>query len=147
MSRDISPYGLRMPADLKAALERTSSDEKRSLNAEIVTRLQQTLERDRQHSAINADDPLANIFLSAEAISAALNVIMKSVLLSKAEKGELSVADNKVNYSAGDKKGEIPKSYANAVQVLSKAEQEIIDRIRTMPDEERKGVYRLLNIK
>jgi hypothetical protein len=39
MSRDINPFGLRMPADLRARVEAAAEKAGRSLNAEIVTRL------------------------------------------------------------------------------------------------------------
>lgn len=40
MSRDISPFGLRMPSELKKAIEDSASHNRRSLNAEIVDRLE-----------------------------------------------------------------------------------------------------------
>lgn len=40
MSRDINPFGLRMPVDLRSALEAAAKEGGRSLNAEIVWRLQ-----------------------------------------------------------------------------------------------------------
>lgn len=43
MSRDIAPFGLRMRAELKDQLEHCSKENKRSLNAEIVSRLEGTL--------------------------------------------------------------------------------------------------------
>lgn len=43
MSRDISPFGVRMPSDLKSALEKESHAKKRSLNSEIVSRLEKSL--------------------------------------------------------------------------------------------------------
>lgn len=42
MSREINPFGLRMPADLKAQLEDAAHNSRRSLNAEIVARLQES---------------------------------------------------------------------------------------------------------
>lgn len=42
MSREINPFGLRMPAELKARLEDAAHDNRRSLNAEIVARLQES---------------------------------------------------------------------------------------------------------
>ena len=40
MSRDIAPFGLRMPAELKAKLEKMATKNRRSLNAEIVVLLE-----------------------------------------------------------------------------------------------------------
>lgn len=43
MSREINPYGLRMPPTLRHALEKAAKESRRSLNAEIVARLEQSL--------------------------------------------------------------------------------------------------------
>lgn len=43
--RDIAPFGVRMPADLKGTLEREAKINNRSLNSEIVERLQRSLGR------------------------------------------------------------------------------------------------------
>lgn len=44
MSRDIPPYGLRMPVELKELLTREAKINGRSLNSEIVERLKKSLE-------------------------------------------------------------------------------------------------------
>jgi hypothetical protein len=42
--RDIAPFGVRMPSDLKETLEREAKINNRSLNSEIVGRLRKSLE-------------------------------------------------------------------------------------------------------
>ena len=44
----ISPYPLRMPEELRVALESEAKEMGRSLHAEIVARLERTLREDRQ---------------------------------------------------------------------------------------------------
>lgn len=44
MSRDISPFGVRIPADLKARIEESAAKNKRSINAEVVMRLGESFE-------------------------------------------------------------------------------------------------------
>lgn len=44
MSRDIAPFGLRMPAKLKAAIEAWAAKHSRSINSEIVGRLVDSLD-------------------------------------------------------------------------------------------------------
>jgi hypothetical protein len=39
MTRDIAPFGVRMPPDLKRRVETAANNSGRSINAEIVTRL------------------------------------------------------------------------------------------------------------
>lgn len=49
MSREIPPYGLRMPAELRSQLERAAELAGRSLNAEINARLLSTLDEAKPH--------------------------------------------------------------------------------------------------
>jgi predicted DNA-binding protein len=44
MSRDITPFGLRMPAELKARVDAAATKSGRSINAEVVARLQESFE-------------------------------------------------------------------------------------------------------
>lgn len=55
MSREDSQFKLRMPADLREAIELAAKEEKRSLNAEIVARLELTALK----QAIGSGLPLA----------------------------------------------------------------------------------------
>lgn len=50
MSRDIAPFGVRMPAELKECLTKQANENKRSLNAEIVARLEVTVQQDELHT-------------------------------------------------------------------------------------------------
>jgi len=45
MSRNINPFGLRMPPELKEKLEEEAKKNMRSLNAELVARLEESFER------------------------------------------------------------------------------------------------------
>lgn len=47
MSRAIAPFGLRMPPELKKEIEESAKRNKRSLNAEIVDRLEETFRQDK----------------------------------------------------------------------------------------------------
>jgi hypothetical protein len=45
MSRDITPFGLRMPTELKTQIEESATASGRSINAEIVGRLRASLDQ------------------------------------------------------------------------------------------------------
>jgi hypothetical protein len=47
MSRDIAPFGVRMPPELKGQIEQAASASGRSLNAEVVYRLQTSFDKPR----------------------------------------------------------------------------------------------------
>lgn len=51
--RDIAPFGVRMPSELKELLEREAKINSRSLNSEIVDRLKKGLNRQAMVSAGN----------------------------------------------------------------------------------------------
>lgn len=46
MARDINPFGLRMPPELRKRLEKSAKTNRRSINAELVLRLQDSVEKD-----------------------------------------------------------------------------------------------------
>jgi hypothetical protein len=60
MSRDINPFGLRMPPALKEEIEAAARESGRSLNAEIVSRLEDSLRVDvpRLKEFLRAEDLL-----------------------------------------------------------------------------------------
>lgn len=47
MSRDVNPFGVRMPPEIKAELEKLAEQNRRSLNAEIVVRLEESIRREK----------------------------------------------------------------------------------------------------
>lgn len=49
MGREINPFGLRMPEDLKKRLARSAKANRRSMNAELVLRLQHSVAQDPSH--------------------------------------------------------------------------------------------------
>lgn len=44
MSRDITPFGIRMPSDLKAQVDAAALAGKRSINSEVIDRIQKSFE-------------------------------------------------------------------------------------------------------
>ena len=47
--QDIAPFGLRLPPDLKAELEQSAAKHQRSLNAELVYRLRESIRLENRH--------------------------------------------------------------------------------------------------
>ena len=59
--RDIAPFGVRMPSDLKETLEREAKINNRSLNSEVIDRLKKSLERQVTTGSANyAASPSSN---------------------------------------------------------------------------------------
>lgn len=55
MTKDINPFGLRMPPNVKAKIEKLAEQNRRSLNAEIVVRLEESIKREKE-SCITGDE-------------------------------------------------------------------------------------------
>ncbi|MBU3825182.1 MAG: Arc family DNA-binding protein [Candidatus Oceanisphaera merdipullorum] len=56
MSRNIAPFGVRMPPELKDKVEKAAKTAGRSINAEIIHRLQQSFEAEQQPEIIRLDE-------------------------------------------------------------------------------------------
>jgi hypothetical protein len=65
---DINPFGLRMQPELKSTLEREADINGRSLNAEIVNRLQLSIERQRTgvEKSYKSAEPAAPAYLAKD---------------------------------------------------------------------------------
>lgn len=50
----IAPFGVRLPESLKQELKQVAVENSRSLNTEIVYRLQQSLKKEKQKAAKNS---------------------------------------------------------------------------------------------
>ena len=48
MVKDINPFGVRMPPEIKEELEKLAEQNRRSLNAEIVVRLEESIRREKE---------------------------------------------------------------------------------------------------
>lgn len=81
MSRDIVPLGLRMPPDLKDRIEAAAKTNGRSMNAEIVSRLQASFDQSSLKQSVNAD---IQEYAAANGLTyqEALNALVASALMS-----------------------------------------------------------------
>jgi hypothetical protein len=55
MNKQIPPFGLRLPPELKEELERLAEQNRRSLNAELIVRLEESVKREGQ-TCITAEE-------------------------------------------------------------------------------------------
>ncbi len=62
--RDINPFGLRMPQDIRRQIEQAAENNKRSLNAEILARLEESLTAEQIASGSEAEKRLSAQFSS-----------------------------------------------------------------------------------
>lgn len=74
MSRDIAPFGVRMPTELKVLVEEAAAASGRSMNAEVVTRLQESCA-----APVLASAPWMNLHSLADAIAAGVAHKLKKI--------------------------------------------------------------------
>lgn len=81
MSRDIVPLGLRMPPEVKEQIEAAAKANGRSMNAEIVARLQASFSETEFSQAINTD-VLNYAHANNLTVREALNALVAAALMS-----------------------------------------------------------------
>lgn len=88
MSRDINPFGLRMPPELKKEVQDEADKNSRSLNAEIVMRLQKSFEdeapkfnfEEAMHEALHGPKPELNpVHVEIQEFITALNEVNETM--------------------------------------------------------------------
>lgn len=61
MSRDITPFALRMPPEMRSEIDVASKESRRSLNAEILARLEATISIEKMLKHMGATTPLHEV--------------------------------------------------------------------------------------
>lgn len=65
MSKQIPPFGLRLPPEVKDELEKLAEKNRRSLNAEITVRLEENLAREKENCGTATLEELRQIVTDA----------------------------------------------------------------------------------
>ena len=77
MTREINPFGLRMPVEVRELVKREAKLNGRSLNAEIVARLRASVDPPRSRSGSRPAAQARDIWVLTDAERAMLNVFRK----------------------------------------------------------------------
>ncbi|MEJ1465007.1 MAG: Arc family DNA-binding protein [Candidatus Sedimenticola sp. (ex Thyasira tokunagai)] len=93
MSRDIAPFGLRMPSELKESIEATAKANGRSMNAEIINRLEQSLAAEEKAKAFKDGDPLKSMLTVVEGMSQGLTAMASLITQAGIDSGKIKVKD------------------------------------------------------
>jgi len=86
-------YQLRLPPELKAALEDVARKNERSLNSEITHRLEKSLEADEQAAAALAGDPHQQINVLTEQMGQMLKAVAAANALAAVESGRIQIEE------------------------------------------------------
>jgi len=61
MSRDITPFALRMPPEIRTKIDQAAKENRRSLNAEIISRIEATISIEQMLKHMGATTPLHEV--------------------------------------------------------------------------------------
>lgn len=148
MPSDINPFGLRLPVNLKADLEKTAKNKGgKSLNAEIVERLAASIDYEKEIDKFTDGDPLLAIFRCAESTSKMMRAIMRLVFSDRFRLSNIESIDPTIREQVRETyqvSADTPE-YWERISVLSKDERELLHAIRKLSDEQRNGLFKLIS--
>lgn len=133
--RDKGKFALRMPAQLREEIAEAARASGRSINAEVVLRLEQSLSTERKAKALQGNDPLLAAFHAVEGIGKFCSVIMAAVVEAKVKSGEITVEN-------GHRVEQPTAEYLTSM--LDDNEHELLERYRRMPEMQRSALLALL---
>lgn len=128
MKRDILPFGLRMPDELRAALTAQAKENGRSLTAEIVFRLEKSLEFETKVYDFECGNPL-DIILSAN--TAIAHYQHEIAIALETLKTGFGVAEPK-------------PSYKTLLSMLSETDQQTLELVSSLPEQARESLINLI---
>lgn len=144
MSRDIAPFGLRMPPEMKSTIEAAAQRNGRSMNAEIVARLEASLKAAHIAEQARDQDPLAAAYFAADTIELYAKVIRSALIRGKLKAGELPPLQDGDEALANFEPQALKIENGPAPeQMLSPFERELIDQLRDMTPEMREAMMTL----
>lgn len=100
LTRDIAPFGVRMPANLKERIQTAAKSNNRSMNQEIVARLEATFRTGQQF--FSSDEDVAALKIDHLAIKRSLDPDTLANLEAKHAKLAEEVAEMKKRFTKPD---------------------------------------------
>lgn len=141
---DIVYLQLRLPVDVRDMLAALAKNNGRSMNTEIITRLEASLKAARIAEQARDQDPLAAAYFAADTIELYAKVIRSALIRGKLKSGELPPLQDGDDALANFEPQAIKVDGAPAPeQMLSPFERELIDQLRDMTPEMREAMLTL----
>lgn len=147
VKKQMNPYGMRIPEDLKKDLEKSAKKGERSLNSEMVARLRESLEDEQHFQNVGKDDPLYTLWQSARAITTLLNSIVTSIIHQRVKAGEaFLVQEEKSDYTA--KNEDVAKNLEVLVKsnLFTRDEYHLVESFRELPKDKKAALLQLFGM-
>ena len=135
-SRQLNKFMVRFPPGMRDEIAQAADENNRSMNAEVVARLDRSLDVDRGLRGIGKADPIRAIVATAEGMTEAIQAI-QSLALSTA--GRLSEAE-----TGRDATGGSELSYETAMATIPPEERELLQLAMHLTPKQRESLLELL---
>lgn len=140
-----SLFSIRLRTDLKEALADAARMSERSLNSEVVDRLESSLRGNMFARAVAEKDPLAAAYLAANSIEEYANAIRAAVLMKKMRDGEIEVNEDTYPELAALAPGAVKMPMqVEAGESLSEEERRLADAFKKLSPESRLALLTLI---
>lgn len=144
VSRDSDKFMLRLPEGMREAIANVAAQAGRSMNAEIVARLEASLKAARIAEQARDQDPLAAAYFAADTIELYAKVIRSALIRGKLKSGELPPLQEGDDDLANFEPQALKVEGAPAPeQMLTPFERELINQLRDMTPEMREAMLTL----
>jgi hypothetical protein len=144
MARTDPQINIRIPAELKAAMEQAGKNNNRSMNAEIIARLEASMKAAHIAAQARDQDPLAAAYFAADTIELYAKVIRSALIHGKLKSGELPPLQDGDEALANYEPQALKIENGPAPEhMLTPFESELIERLRDMTPEMREAMMTL----
>lgn len=135
-SRQLDKFMVRFPAGMRDEVAQAAEENNRSMNAEVVARLDRSLDVDRRLREISKGDPIRTIVATTEDMTEAIQAIQKLALSTA---GRLSEAELR-----RDAVSETEVSYDTAIEQIPTEERELLQLAKRLTPKQRESLLELL---
>jgi|GEM_PF-2958248 len=129
MARNDAQINLYVPPDFKREIQQLAKAHQRSVTAEIISRLQASINADEFSRGAESGDPYAAALAASETIRTATKVLDKALLKIGVEEGRVQIGEETETYQ---------------ISPVNDDEMELLQRMRQASPELRKAVFDLL---
>ncbi len=135
-SRQLDKFMVRFPTGMRDEVAQAAEENNRSMNAEVVARLDRSLDVDRRLREIGKEDPIRTIVATTEGMTEAILAIQKLALSTAGRLGERDPRRDAVS--------EREVSYDTAIEKIPTEERELLQLAKRLTPKQRESLLELL---
>jgi len=135
-SRQLNKFMVRFPPGMRDEIAQAAEENNRSMNAEVVARLERSLDVDRRLRGIAEEDPVRVIVATAEGMTEAIQKIQKLALSTASRLSEVEMGRSVISGPE--------LSYETAMETIPPEERELLQLAKRLTPKQRDNLLELL---